>query len=49
MARRPREEAQKEIIVLNATSEEELIAPGVTDRITLLVATRRMSTKHKLL
>ena len=48
MERRPREEAQKAIMVLNAASGEELIAPGVTDRIALLVAAIRMSTKHNL-
>ena len=49
LARRPREEAQKAITVLNASSGEELISLGVTDKIVLLVAARRMSTKHKLL
>ena len=45
----PREEAQKAITVLNATSGEELIVMGVTERITLLVVARRTSAKHNLL
>ena len=49
LARRPREEAQNKIIVLNAASREGLIAMGVTNGIALLVAARRMSTKHNLL
>ena len=49
LVRMPREEAQKEIIVLNATTREEPIALGVADRITLLVTTRRMTIKHNLL
>ena len=49
LERRTWEEAQKIIIVLNTTSGEELIALGVTNRITLLVVARRMSTKHNLL
>ena len=48
LARRPREEAQKAITVLNATSGEELIVRGVTERITLLVVARRTSAKHNL-
>ena len=49
MVRRHREEAQKAISFLNAEYGEELIALGVTDRITCLVEARRMSTKHNLL
>ena len=49
LERRPREEAQKEIMVLNVASGEELISLGVTDKIALLVEARRMSTKHNLL
>ena len=41
LARRPREEAQKAITVLNASSGEELISLGVTDKIVLLVAARK--------
>ena len=48
MARRSREEAQKAITIINATSREELMAMGITDRIKVLVEARRMSTKHNL-
>ena len=37
------------IVVLNSASGEELIALRITDRISVLVATRRMPTKHNIL
>ena len=43
------EEAQKAIVVLNSTSGEELISLGITDRISVLVAVRRMATKQNML
>ena len=49
LAQRPKEEAQKVIVVLNSTSREEIISLGITDRISVLVATRRMTTKHNML
>ena len=45
----PREEAQKVIVALNSTSGEELISLGITARISVLVASRRMTTKHNIL
>ena len=49
LAQSPMEEAQKEIVVLNSTFGEELISLGITDRISVLVAARRMATKHNML
>ena len=37
------------IVVLNSTSKEELISPRITDRISVLVAARRMETKQNML
>ena len=48
LARRPREEAQKAIIVLNTALGEDLIALGVTNRIVLIVTAKRMSINHNL-
>ena len=45
----PREETQKAIVVLKSSSGEELISLGVTNRISILVAARRMDTKHNML
>ena len=45
----PREETQKVIFVINSASREELISLGITNRISILVATRRMETKHNML
>ena len=49
LAQRPREEAQKAIVVLNSTFGEELTTAWITDMISILVVTRRMDTKHKML
>ena len=49
LVQRPREEAQKTIVVPNSASREELIALGITKRISVLVAARRMTTKHNML
>ena len=49
LAQIPREEARKEIVVLNSASGEELISLGITDGISILVAIRRMTTKHNML
>ena len=49
LAQSPREEAQKAIVVLNSTFGEELISLGITGRISVLVAARRMTTKHIML
>ena len=46
---KPRGEAQKEITFLNTTFGQELLDLGATNRITLLVEARKMSTKHNLL
>ena len=48
LERRPREEAQKEITVLDTTTREKLIALGVTNRIVLIVTAKRMSINHNL-
>ena len=49
LEQRPREESQKEIVVLNSSSWEELISIGITDRISVPVVARRMTTKHNML
>ena len=49
LAQSPREEAQKVIVVLNSAYGEELISLGITDKISVLVASRRMATKHNML
>ena len=50
LAQSPREEYQlKAIVVLNSASGEELISLGITDRISIMVAIRRMTTKHNMM
>ena len=49
IAQSPREEAKKEIGVMKLTYGEELISLGITNRISVLMAARRMDTKHNML
>ena len=49
LAQSPREESQKVIVVMNSAFGEELIALGITDKISTLVGARRVNTKHNML
>ena len=49
LAKMPREEAHNVIDVLSTASREELISLGVTERIIVLVESRKMVTKYNLL
>ena len=49
LAQIPREEAQKEIVVLNSSFGEELISLGITYRISVLEEARRMTSNQNML